>query len=277
VTAWAAYRITLRLLAPLHIGWRKLGNLQQTRPYVTGRSLWGGLTARLTRDAGSECYETVGGEVDLTLAFTYFYPSTHPDQVALWPWGERRDEFEWLFLDSYAGAALQDGHSAEEGSLHETEFIAPHARDGLPVFLFGYIFESQRCALDWRSALGSLQLGGERGYGWGRMRLEGEPVRNQRCFGLHLDDNAERPTLTVPRDKPFLAHAIACGMECKGAIEPLLGREFDAARGGFGGKHSSPDVCWAPGSRLTRTAKFRIGPRGVWQLADRVVGPETHG
>ena len=44
---WTVYRVTWRLLAPMHIGWRKLGNMQQTRPYVTGRNLWGAFTARL--------------------------------------------------------------------------------------------------------------------------------------------------------------------------------------------------------------------------------------
>src|SRR5213082_2804295 len=70
---WTAYRIVFRLLSPMHIGWRKVGNLQQTRPYVLGRSLWGALTARLTRISGSNDYSEIGEQVDQQLAFTYFY------------------------------------------------------------------------------------------------------------------------------------------------------------------------------------------------------------
>src|SRR5437588_6306984 len=73
--AWTAYQVSFRLLSPLHIGWRKLGNLQQTRPYVTGRTLLGALTARITREQGSNEYTEIGKLVDKQLTFTYFYPS----------------------------------------------------------------------------------------------------------------------------------------------------------------------------------------------------------
>ena len=29
---WEVYRVAFRLLSPMHIGWHKLGNMQQTRP-----------------------------------------------------------------------------------------------------------------------------------------------------------------------------------------------------------------------------------------------------
>src|SRR5712692_8407277 len=99
---WVTYQVTFRLLSPMHIGWRKLGNLQQTRPYVTGRSLWGALTARITRELGSSDYEKIGKQADQQLAFTYFYPSTSkdPDAIRLWPWGDNWDKFAWSFLGS---------------------------------------------------------------------------------------------------------------------------------------------------------------------------------
>ena len=36
----------------------------------------------------------------------------------------------------------------KRGSLHETEFIAPHTREGETVYLVGYIFESDTIKLD---------------------------------------------------------------------------------------------------------------------------------
>ena len=47
--AWQKYDLAFQLLAPLHIGYRKVGNLMQSRGYVPGKNLWAALTARLTR------------------------------------------------------------------------------------------------------------------------------------------------------------------------------------------------------------------------------------
>ena len=110
----------------MHMGRTKLGNLQITRPYVHGKSLWGALTARITRDTPSldNNYQEVGQRVSEELAFSYFYP-TISDEVTLWPWDDA-ERFAWHFLGSYASTALNyNQNSAAEGSLHETEFIAP--------------------------------------------------------------------------------------------------------------------------------------------------------
>src|SRR5437762_59395 len=201
---WTAYRVAFRLLSPMHIGWRKLGNMQQTRPYVTGRVLWGAFTARLTRDLKSYEYKLIGEAVDKQLAFTYFYPSIspNPDEVDLWPWGDgqkkdSQEMFSWMFLGSYASTALSDAHSAQEGSLHETEFIAPFVRNHTtyekpqPVYLVGYICVNEASGSlgqyvleNWQSVLNTLQIGGERSYGWGRVRLAQSPdeVTNEQCF-----------------------------------------------------------------------------------------------
>ena len=37
---WTAYRVVLRLRGPMHIGNGRVGNIQQTRPYVPGRNIW---------------------------------------------------------------------------------------------------------------------------------------------------------------------------------------------------------------------------------------------
>jgi hypothetical protein len=274
---WTAYRVTFRLLSPMHIGWRKLGNLQQTRPYVTGRSLWGALTARLTRELGlgSGGYDKIGKQVDQQLAFTYFYPSTSadPSTIELWPWGDDWDKFAWTFLGSYASTALENGHSAEAGSLHETEFIAPYTRTEKSVYLVGYIFEREDCQLDWRNTLNKLQLGGERSYGWGRVRLE-EPckaVKDNKCFGYELDCEGDHLLLTAPKDTQLLAHTIVDNADISGnrggrevAIEPLIGRETRNSSG-FGRSFSVPEICWAPGGKVSKDEMFQIQKKGIWK------------
>ncbi|MCX7609760.1 MAG: hypothetical protein N2049_11185, partial [Anaerolineales bacterium] len=113
--AWSAYQVIFRLRSPMHIGWGKVGNLQRTRPYVTGRTLWGALTMRLTRDAAqghgpvtdSFEYRKIGDQIHQHLAFTYFYPATQSgnDYWVAWPW-ENESLFRRRFLSSYQGTAL---------------------------------------------------------------------------------------------------------------------------------------------------------------------------
>jgi hypothetical protein len=268
---WKGYQISLRLLSPLHIGWRKSGNLQQTRPYITGRALWGALTSRLTRDQQHNDYVGVGKQVDQQLAFTYFYPSDIEDRVRLWPWDEEWDEFAWMYLSSYVSTSLKDGHAAEEGSLHETELISPRTRDGKQVYLTGYIFAREDCQLHWRDALQRLQIGGERGYGWGRLSLladcDKKPVgKDAHCFeDFKFVDGTDKPILeATSHEAKLLAHAIADIHEAPGEIEPLIGRETDSI-GRFGHLHSKPKVCWKPGKSVSEGDKFSIGCKGIWK------------
>lgn len=263
---WKAYLVSFRLLSPMHIGWRKLGNLQQTRPYVTGRNLWGALTARLTRELGGSNYQEIGEQIDTQLAFTYFYPSKQPEEVSLWPWGEKRDEFAWAFLGSYASTALEDSHSAEPGSLHETEFIAVRTRDAQQVYMVGYIFEKSDCQLDWKSALGKLQLGGERGYGWGRVEGKWKEVKDNRCFDYDLDCEGDYPLLTASEEVQLLAHLRASDIPMEGIIEPLVGRETETNTGSFGKTLSKAEICWTPGSKVIMDGKFLIKKRGIWEF-----------
>lgn len=270
--SWTAYRVTFKLLSPVHVGWHKLGNLQQTRPYITGRSLWGALTARLTRQYGSDKYKDMGKKVDDQLAFTYFYPSKspEPDGVELWPWREQWDKFAWTFLSSYASTALENGHSSEAGSLHETEFISPRTRDGQQVYLVGYFFKKDSCELEWEIALSKLQLGGERGYGWGRVKLcICESVKPETCFGYKFTETEEYPHLQALDEMRLLAHTYA-GEEDdrKGTIEPFIGRETDD-KARFGRTITPAEVCWTPGSVAKKGDAFYIMPRGIWKPVAR--------
>lgn len=276
---WTAYQVTFRLLSPIHIGWHKLGNLQQTRPYITGRSLWGALTARLTRQGGNDNYKDIGELVDTHLAFTYFYPSTKQDTVELWPWRDERDTwdmFAWTFLGSYASTALEGGRGAETGSLHETEFIAPKTRDGERVYLVGYFFKKDTCQLLWEKALRKLQLGGERGYGWGRVELvrlrKCEDVNPVICFGYEFKGEQAYPLLQTPeageaskKDVRLLAHTHADDMDdARGTIEPLIGRETTGSTS-FGKSISQAEICWTPGSKARAEEKFYVQPKGIWR------------
>lgn len=189
--AWQKYTLCFRLLSPLHIGYRKVGNMMQTRGYVPGKNLWAALTERLTRDfddgATSQRYVTIGKAVNKGFRFGYLYLALPRDlrkdvqsvgDLSIhYPWEDSL--FDFRFLSSYAGTALNhDRMSAADGLLHEAEFIRPWARpllrdnQPLSVYLVGYLYVQDSLTGElagWRMALDRMQLGGERGYGWGRL------------------------------------------------------------------------------------------------------------
>jgi len=277
--AWRAYQVVLRLRSPMHIGRGKVGNLQRTRPYVTGRVLWGALTMRLTRDGAKEgkpaidsrVYREVGEKVHRSLAFTYFYPALESRvtyQVA-WPW-ENESSFQHRFLSSYQSTALSHtSSSASDGSLHEVEFLSPRTIDkGERVFLMGYVFESNDCTLPWESAFQRLQLGGERGYGWGDVELSGITPADEELFGgaaFFKGDDA--PNIHVPANGRLLAHALTTAPHVAGNVEPLVGREWrsDVAQRQHVGQYVAYcGVCFSPGCKVGQELNFSVGRCGIW-------------
>lgn len=266
---WQRYDLVFRLLAPLHIGWRKSGNLQQCRGYVPGKNLWASLTARLTRDAGKgasgQAYVKIGGLVTKHFRFTYLYPSLQMDgdYQPCYPW---KEEFDYLFLDSYTSAALNyPSQSAAEGLLHETEFIAPCTRSGQPVYLTGGLFVQGNLPGElqgWKDTLGKLQFGGERGYGWGRME------RVQCDLKETLD--GDEVSVEIVAGNPIIAHLHAAKVTgVTGPIEPLIGWERNNEPNAKANWQLSKiaTICYAPGSIASTNTSFVIGADGIWEVA----------
>lgn len=265
--SWRQYTLTFRLLAPLHIGWRQTGNLMQTRSYVTGKVFWAALTARLTRNAGkgadSQAYVEIGKAVQTHFRFPYLYPALCNGSTYTPCYHWQQDDFDYRFLDSYASAALNyDRQSAEDGLLHETEFIAPRTRCDQPVYLTGDLHVYSDLPDDlrpWQDALPQLQFGAERSYGWGRVALV-------RCEQKDLIASNE-----VPRGRTnngyITAHLIAPNATgVVGAVEPLIGWERNNAETKRAGWKLSDNaqICYVPGSKVTTAATFQIGANGLW-------------
>ncbi|KFD41081.1 hypothetical protein HX99_07185 [Peptococcaceae bacterium SCADC1_2_3] len=284
---WRLYQVVFRLRSSLHIGCGKVGNLQRTRPYVTGRVLWGALTMRLTRDQASgrgpainsRDYQRVGQQVHQSLAFTYFYPATKSgeDYRVDWFWDDEHS-FGQRFLSSYSGTALSYPYqSALTGMLHEVEFISPTTLDnGEPVFLLGYIFERDDNKLAWQDACKRLQVGGERGYGWGAIELvEACESKDRQLFDGKAVFNVENdlPVIRLPASEQtpgrLLAHTLTTNLPAAGKLEPLVGREWrsDASRHRYAGQYVAfNDVCFTPGSTVSKELDFSVGVFGVWRM-----------
>lgn len=275
---WQKYPLCFRLLSPLHIGYRKIGNLMQTRGYVPGKSLWAALTARLTRDSGNgtdvQCYITIGQAVKESFRFCYLYPAlpkdatkdvkSADDLTIHYPW--KGSLFDYRFLSSYASTALNyDQQAAAEGLLHEVEFIRPWAcplpddDQPLPVYLVGCLYVQDHLSQElagWRTALSRVQLGGERGYGWGRVHLESLPDQG----------GPVNPTVKVEKNKPVLAHVRAEGVSLVGPVEPLVGWERDSDENSVRNwRLSSATICYVPGAVVTTESTFVIGHYGIWE------------
>ncbi len=275
---WRAYEVVLRLRAPMHIGCGKVGNLLRTRGYVPGRVLWGAFTLRLTRQPpgarmDSRNYQIMGDNINQSLAFTYFYPALQQGGSfsPCWPWAE---DFPCRFLGSYASTALSyPQQTAEEGALHEVEFLSPYTHDtGEPVYLMGYI-AAREDAPDWQALLGQIQLGAERCYGWGRVTPACAPRQIE--DGAAIFGNAAkieyaeltRPRVCLEANQTILAHTPLTDLQAAGRVEPFVGREWRSHNPThcYAGQHVEfIGVCFQPGSKLLQNQKFEIGPFGMW-------------
>ncbi len=274
---WQHYRLVFRLRSPLHIGYRKSGNLMETRRYVPGKNLWAALTARLTRDyhngsRGSE-YRRIGDLVREHFRFGYLWPSLD-GELPCFPWGD--EDFDYLFLGGLSSTALEhDRRAAQDGTLHDVEFIAPTTRTGEPVYLIGDLWVRDSLPADvarWKESLRSFALGGEQGYGWGRVqigsktRLLQEEQEKKVIGDLKCVANDE-VVITVPAKRRITAHALAAGDNAVtgiiGPVEPLVGWERRES-GGYG-LTRQVNVAYAPGAVVSEEIRVRVGEYGVWE------------
>lgn len=283
---WKVYRLVFRLKTPLHIGRRGWGIIQRTRPYLMGKNLWAAATARLTCELGNQDYAGVGEALKGLALFTYCYPATDPELPLLphFQMGKglyygnlSAAEFEYRFIGSYAATAIDPAtQAAEAASLHEIEVLLSHTRDtGAPVYLCGYVLLREGGAVSGSpltittlsGLLRDVQVGGERGYGFGRLFLQqdGSDSTNEPLFGEYqLEDyGAPRPILTISGESPLPAHALITGLKAAGDIEPLTGREWGVLgdREGAGQRMlqgKAVPVCYVPGSIVEGEKRFAI-------------------
>jgi hypothetical protein len=279
--SWQAYRLLFRVLSPIHIGFERIGNLQRTRPYVLGRNLWAAAAAKMVLEGRVAGYEEARSELAGQYCIGYLFPTLSNETVFAPCYGDDglffgldqhigQREFEHRFLSSTAHTALNPAsRGAEEGSLHEVECLLPRTRpDGRPTYLAGVLFARRGTTeATLRSLLDDLQVGGERTYGMGRLRLESaEPTDGGLFPGFEVDRQQDRP---IARGQgPIPAHWLIGIMEAQdlgvtGEIEILIGR--DTCDSGYGVSLSRAAASWCPGSVPNSARSFRILPQGLWE------------
>jgi len=156
---YTCYQLKFKAESPIFIGSRKIGIIQQTRRYIPGKTLWGAITASVTRkliDAGakysSALYRDVGKCIEDCVKTTYFYPMTGSKDILIprFIGGGLKynkipeNEFESTFIKSFVSTATVGNRgAAKDESLHETEYVVNMIKsdDGCEqVYWTGYLF-----------------------------------------------------------------------------------------------------------------------------------------
>ena len=305
---WSWFELHYLALSPLHIGFHKFGLVQRTRTYIPGRALWGAFVNRfvLANFAGSSPpdYKRAGEWLEENVRFSYFFPYLEDESTPLLPWfdpdrggfyfGYRSgnsppysltaEQFERCFIHILGQTAISpDTNTATAASLHETEFLAhkvrtPGSGQVRRVFFIGYvgIKKTNRVNPDLWSPWREITVGGDRGYGYGRLRLSSNPrplKEGQAPFSLPGASITDPGAVHWPEKLPLPAHVeISPDLSMAGDVEPLVGRETtpgDDSRK-FGQKISPVTKCWVPGSvllePLPESTRFSIDPLGIWKL-----------
>jgi len=295
---WDLYECKFRIKSPLHIGFHKVLTLSRTRPYVPGKLIWAALTAKLAPLLEINDYQKVGEFLKKSMRFGYFYPCV--DETLYLPQyteeGLRfgpldQTDFEKRFISSIASTAIQpQSLTAEEGMLHEIEFLSPFKiDDGKKVYLKGLLWVNELSEnglniskndngfivsyndkmFEFKNG-NQLQVGGERKYGFGLIELEEVNLKdgsdrdlgNSGFTGI-WEESENEIKISFNGKQHIWAHVKYNSklIEIKGSIEPFVGRDWD--KNGVGKKITLYGLYWAPGSILLTNETFLIKEFGL--------------
>jgi hypothetical protein len=301
------YELQFEAQSPVHIGYRKIGTLKTTRYYITGKAMWGALTALITRslyeNPQNEDYKTIGEFVKENIKTTYFFPKVtntvyYPEysEKGIEYGGQSKSEFERKFIYSRVGTAIDTTGTAEDRSLHETEYIRDTVRDNniiTKVHWVGYCIVEEKEAhglkitelnekdffiesetdnkILFSDCIQTLTVGGERNYGFGKLHLK-SMKKSEKIFDKECEDEKliSRIALGHVRYEPDQ------DVEYLGDIEPVVGRDWSSHDNdnntsknnnrGTGQKSTFCDICFVPGTSFEDNHKFEIGEYGILKI-----------
>jgi hypothetical protein len=200
------------------------------------------------------------------------YPCYSSNGLRYGNWTEA--EFERHYLAAHVTTALDPAStSAQAESLHEVEYVAPYDREGRRTRMRGWVWLDdvalERFAGDdWRGWPDELQAGGERRYGFGRLRLCRPPFADDQLpTGYAFDGAGDRPRLSIEGGKPLLAHALVDGISARGMAEPVVGRETGRDSERFGQHLTAAQLSWTPGSITLQETFVMVDEWGTWRAA----------
>jgi len=299
--AWRMYRIEFEALSPLCIGERPIGFVRKCRHYIPGRSVWGALTAALTRQMYDEeelkgrghnkKFEDTGKELlnkyfipgylyvldgDLHCLPHYREGGLHygPDEVHSIP----VSVFERRYIGGYGQTAIDpDCRTATESSLHEMEYLVRVSPETLMSLKYaGYFFLRSDCPSclniedsnsHMRKAMRDFSIGGARRVGFGRLRyFDHKPLADSGLPGWRVDFNGAKPLLKADKASPVLSNlqfsdGSDSEFEVTGKLELLSGLIHDEDKGNGQKFNKDCALTAAPGSVSTYRASVNAGYR----------------
>lgn len=318
--SWRIIRAIFRARSPVHIGYRQIGLLKTTRYYIPGRALWGAIINNLTKTLfeapSNHQYGVVREFVNEGIRMSYFYPAINKNKIQ-----EKLSQFEidnfYVLIPEYTSKGLKYGRyekevyeqifvgslistainfrtrTAEEGSLHELEFIKNKVEiDGkvMDVYWLGYLFinanfskkieeyevniqedgdilfkrNNKEYRVKLKESLKCIYVGGERNYGFGRLELKDWKIEEGKDFKIFnrfdVDLTSQNPIIDV--DLAISHVEFVDDILEYGEIEPIVGLEWSDKNKGCGRMISSPKICIAPGSKVKRR-KMSINSYGL--------------
>ncbi|MDI6689137.1 MAG: hypothetical protein QME54_01710 [Actinomycetota bacterium] len=299
--AWECYKVLFQAKSPIHIGYgARLGFVNRTRYYIPAKNIWGALTSIIAKKRmktyNPGIYEETGNVLKKDVRLSYFYIQNKGipllpkfTEKGVWYGDLSQEEFERRYISSIALTALEKStRSAEEGSIHEIEFIK------LPAKFSGYFFINLE-AKDFQFkakedelvfyfnnqevSLSSLQVGGEHIYGFGKIELigkpeiQGDPVNLFNQGSIKVDLGGEEPLISLKAGESY--HVLAPLsikdlqnkiLRMEGDLEPLVGREWGER--GAGQEISEVKIISSPGTtfELSEEVVLGIKSHGIWEF-----------
>ena len=305
--SWKCYELKYEAKSPLHIGYgSQLGIVNRTRYYIPGKTMWGAVTAVLSRrimqsyDKG--IYKEIGEFVAKHLIFSYFYPVKGADifypnytKAGLKFVNEMegktvmsKEEFEHEFIISYVSTAIERGKgTAEEASLHEIELISP-------VKLTGYLFtdlqkdqsyadtnviemgeDKIRLKIDGEEieifdVIKDIQIGGERIYGFGKLKLiDNEIEQKEKLFDKYqLDLSTKKAGVKKTEGQIIALSHVLIDDKLLNSIKGDMEPLVVREWGsrGAGKKVNYHGIALVPGTRFETDSQIVIDEFGLWKL-----------
>ena len=219
---WLCKELIYKIKTPLHIGYgAKLGIIDRTQYYIPGKTMWGAATAKIGNNRNNVNWENLRKLTKDNLIFTNFYISNKSGSEVKRPefaedglhYGNiSEQQFEKKYITSFTSAGVEkDSGTAFEGDLHEIELIKNKCGPSESVFIKGYLFineegfnEKNYDIDNFINYIEKLQVGGERNYGYGKIKRTSIKENDERIFDWKINNmKKEKPILHNNGDPIF--------------------------------------------------------------------------
>lgn len=305
---WKRRDVIFTLKSPLHIGYLpfKGSVISPTRYYIPGKNFWGAITKRATESfPSSGDYKKIGLEIKDSFRFSYFYlydgkaifiPKYKDSGLVFGEDGKEQIDkfsFERRFIGSRVLTAIDSkSGTARDESLHEIEFLKHRFRDekgnientriigsiwikeGSYLNGFEIKFDNNGIFVNDFNLIEELVLGGEQGYGFGKVHLE--KVLNEKRFPIGKSNNTQSNEIEIKIESvsPILSHLkYEQNISFQGDIELLIGRGyFDIEKSDSKASEYKKDAgnvitnkgyYFSPGTMIERDDEFLLDWDGI--------------